>query len=236
MPSQIDDLKTSLVNDLWLPIAKKGGDQLYPRLKKHKKMKLFTLTDMNYQEVRVFEDNKLTRREDVVAWNHSHQQAYRLETELGRSKVFCEGRFDDAVIDESEALSDFFPCDILNLDYSSQKPTSHSGRIEREINGECVIVNLLNDLQTKGFVLLYTTLLDQIDLSSNNLSFSFNSSRTFPNPVDAIDDKVEFIRSALISTLKNNYYCVNESDELLIHLNRTNNKIFSIGFVASRSH
>lgn len=236
MRSSIPDLKASLVSDLWLPLARKGGDQLYPRLRIHKKMKLFTLTDMHYQEVKAFEDNKLTRREDVVAWNHSHLQAFRLETELGRSKVFCEGRFEDAVYEESEALSSYLPCDILNLDFLSQKPIGSDGRVEREINGENVLVSLLNNLQTKGFVLLYTTILDHIDLNLDRLSFSFNSQSGFPIPARQTDDKIEFIRSAMISTLHNNDYHIDEYDELLIDLDNTTDKVFSIGFVSSRSN
>lgn len=235
MPPSIPDLKTLLVNDLWLPLAKKGGDQLFPRLRKHKRMKLFTLTDMNYQEVKAFEDNKLTKREDVVAWNHSHQQALRLETELGRSKVFCEGRFDDAVNEESQAILVYFPCDILNLDFLSQKPISFNGRVEREISGENILVSLLNNLQTEGFVLLYTTLLDNIDLSLDSLSFSFNSQTGFPNPARQIDDKIEFIRDTMFSTLHNNNYRVNESDQLLFDLDNSTHKVFSIGVVSLRN-
>ncbi len=237
MPSSIPDLKTSLVNDLWLPLAIKGGDQLFPRRKNHKRMKLFTLTNLNIQDVKAFEDKKLTRRKDVVAWTHSQLQALRLETELGPSKVFCEGRFDDAVAvnEESQAILAYFPCDILNLDYLSQKPISSGGRVEREINGMNILVNLLNNLQTKGFILLYTTLLDNIDLSLGSISFSFNSQSGFPNPAHRIDDKIEFIRGLMFSTIHNNNYCVNESDQLLIDLDNTTGKVFSIGVVSMRN-
>jgi len=234
MPSPICDVKTSLVNDLWLPLAKKGGDQLFPLRRKHKKMKLFTLTDMNYQEVKAFEDNKLTKREDLVAWNHSHQQAYRLETELGRSKVICEGRFDDAIIIESQVISDDLPCDILNLDYFSQIPINSDGRIEREINAENVLVSLLSNLQIKGFVLLYTTLLDQVNLSLAILSFPLISPPNLPNPICNIDDKVEFIRFTINSILRNNNYLVTESNRMLLDLDNSTDKVFSIGFVSLR--
>jgi len=237
MSASIPDPKTLLVNDLWLPLVKDGGDQLLPRLRKHKKMKLFTLTNMNYQEIRVFEENKLTKREDVIAWNHSQHQALRLETELGRSKILCEGRFDDAVNDESQLLLAHSPYHILNLDFSSQEPINIStGRIEREINAGNVFVNLLNNHQTNGFVLLYTTLLDQVDLNSNALTFPLSMLHTFSNPACNVDDKVEFIRCAVLSMLHNNNYTVNHSSELLVDTRNNTIKAFSIGFVSPRSN
>lgn len=235
MPSPVRDVKALLVNDLWLPLVRRGGDQLFPQRRNHKRMKLFTLTDMNYQEVKAFEDNKLTKREDVVAWNHSHLQVYRLETELGRSKVICEGRFDDVINIESQAISDDLPCDILNLDFFSQIPINSDGRIEREINGENILITLLSNLQIKGFILLYTTLLDQVNLSVASLSFPLISPPDFPNPVSNIDDKVKFIRCAINSILCKNNYLVTESSELLIDLDNSADKVFSIGFVSSRS-
>lgn len=236
MPAPIPDPKTLLVNDLWLPLVKSGGDQLFPRLRKHKKMRLFTLTSMNYQEVRAFEENKLTYRKDVVAWTHSYQQKFRLETELGPSEVLCEGRFDDAVNEESQVLLAHFPYHILNLDFSSQKPVNSSnGRIEKEINAVNVLVNLLNNHQTNGFVLLYTTLLDQIDLNSNYLTFPLSVLPAFSNPACNVDDKVEFIRSAVISMLHNNSYKVNGPNELLVDTDNSKIKAFSIGFVSLRS-
>jgi hypothetical protein len=237
MPSSTPDLKASLVNDLWLPLVKSGGDQLFPRRKKHKRMRLFTLTDMNYQEIRAFEESKLTKREDVVAWNHSHLQALRLETDLGRSKVLCEGRFDDAIDEERQALSDHLPYDILNLDFSSQQPISSSnGRIEREINAASVLVNLLNNHQTNGFVFLYTTLFDQIDLSLDSLAFSLSELGAFSDPACCVSDKVEFVRSAVFSIVHINSYTLNELSELLVDTNNPTDKVFSIGFVSSRSN
>ena len=97
MPPSIDDVKASLVENLWLPLSQRGGGRLYPRLRKNKKMKLFTLTDIKFQEVLALEDNKLIKREDVVVWTHSFQQAFRLETGLGRNKkVLCEGRLESS--------------------------------------------------------------------------------------------------------------------------------------------
>ena len=87
MPSPFQLVKAKFLSELWLPLAKSGGDHLFPLKRKHKGMKLLTLTEMDCQEVNLFEENKLTRKEDVVAWNHSYHEALRLETELGRSSA-----------------------------------------------------------------------------------------------------------------------------------------------------
>jgi hypothetical protein len=112
MPSPYSEAKISLLGEIWLPLALKGGEHFFPLRKKNKGMKLFTLTDMNYQEVKVFEENRLTKREHVVAWTYSQQQVYRLEAELGRSKILCEGRLDDAIGVDSQTIYENFPCEF----------------------------------------------------------------------------------------------------------------------------
>jgi hypothetical protein len=235
MPPSLDDVKTSLLNELWLPLAIRGSHQIFPHRKNHKKMKLFTLTAMHHQEVEAFEDSKLTKREDVVAWHHSYQQSLRLETDLGPSKVLHEGRFDDAIISDGSEISKDLLCDILNLDFLSQQPIVCAiGRIEREINGEAILIRALSASQGSGFILFYTTLLDKLDLCSDNLSFSFNLPLGFSNPVQSIDNKIEFIRIALNSILRNYRYDVSETKDLTIDFD-SDSKVFSIGFIVSRS-
>jgi hypothetical protein len=233
MPSLPHTIKQLVVNDLWLPLAKKGGDHLFPLKRKHKGMKLLTLTDMDYQEVKIFEENKLTKRENVVAWNHSYHQALRLEVELGPSKVLSIGRFDDVINDGVQEALDELPCDLLNIDFLSQNPISFQGRIEREINGENIIARRLNQLQVKGFVLFHTTLIDQIDLNTASLAFQLSLLPGFANPACNVADKAEFIRNALGSAMHNNNFVVSESAELLIDL-EGGNKIFSIGYLSLR--
>ena len=113
-------VKTSLVNQLWLPLVISGGDLLYHRRTAHKKMKMFTLTDSNCLEVKVFEKNKLISG-SVIAWQQSSLEAIRLETELSRgAKVVSDGRFDELIVSDSDAVSGYFPSDIINLDFLSQ--------------------------------------------------------------------------------------------------------------------
>lgn len=174
--SEISDIKTQLLNDLWLPSAKKGGEVLYPRLKKNKKMKLLSLTDdRNFQEIGIFEEEALITRDRVIAWTNSHLRKLRLETELSPAKVFGTTRYEDSVSGSSFALSEYFPFDIINLDFSSQNPDLESGRIEKEILSLERTVKLQRDNNCAGFVLVYTTLLDSHSLNYQNIVTASNA-------------------------------------------------------------
>ncbi len=231
------DPKQILVNDLWLPLVKDGGDQLFPRRRIHKNMKLFTLTDMNYEEIKIFEENKLTKRENIIAWNHSYQQTLRLETELGRSVILSEGRLDDALNEDNQTMPENFACDILNLDFTSQKPINGAaGRIENEINCGNILISILNNNQMNGFVLIYTTLLDQFDLNPNNIEFTLNTPNAISNPVSNINDKVELIKIAINTLCQNNSYLISNTSDLLSDTNNQAVKLYSMGIVSARSN
>lgn len=235
MPVPVHEVKALLVRDLWLPLAIRGGDQLFPKRRNHKRMKLFTLTNMNYQEVEEFENCRLIKREYIVAWTHSHLEALRLEADLGKSKVMTEGRFDDEINIDSGVISDRLPFDIINLDYFSQLPVNDIGRIEKEINGGQILITLMGNHPIKGFVLLFTTQLDQCDLSFNQLSFPIQQPPGLPNPISNMNDKVEFIKHAINSILLLNNYIIVESNELCISIENSPDLVFSIGFVLLRS-
>jgi hypothetical protein len=232
--SSLDNVKTSLLHELWLPLAINGGNQIFPHRRKHKMMKLFTLT-ANTQEVEAFEENKLTKREYVVAWHHSYLQSLRLEAALGPSKILHEGRFDDAIILDGQEIADDLLSDIVNLDFLSQQPVvSAMGRIEKEINGVSILVRILCDSQVNDFILLYTTLIDHFDLNSDNLTFPYNLPLGFSNPVCHTENKIEFVKLTLSSILRNYRYRVNETTHMLLDFEGAN-KAFSVGFIASRS-
>ena len=233
MPLSPHEIKALIANDLWLPLARKGGDQLFPQKRKHKGMKLLTLTDMDYQEIELFEENKLIRRESVVAWTPSYLQQLRLEADLGPSKVLSIGRFDDVIIDSGQEIFEALPCDLLNMDFFSQKPSNSNGRIEKEVNCENIIVRRSNELRLKGFVLFHTTLVDQTDLNITNLTFPFSVLQEFANPACSLEDKMKFIRNALDSIMQNNNYVIVESAEKLIDLGG-GDKLFSVGLISMR--
>lgn len=237
MPLPFQPEKTKLLSELWLPLAQRGGEKLFPARKKHKKMRLFTLTDMEYQEIKTFEDQKLTKREDVVAWTYSQQQAYRLETELGRSKVICEGRLDDVISVEAHIISESFPCEMLNLDFLSQSPSMNSnGRVEKELRGGQILVGLLSKLEQKGFILLYTTILDQSNLAVANLSFPATLPLDMPNPADDMNKKIDFVKGIYSSIVQTNNYSLAEAPHIVLDIDNSMDKIISLGILALRNN
>lgn len=164
--SEILIFKNRLINELWLLNVKRGGNIFYPR-KKNKKMKLLTLTnDRNFQEIIRFEEENITTREYVVVWTHSHIKKLRLETELSPAKVLGATRYERSTSSSSFSISELFPFDVINLDFSSQDPDLESGRIEKEIQSLEKTIGLQREYERAGFILIYTTL-----LNSNNLNY-----------------------------------------------------------------
>ncbi len=235
MTLKILNIKKTLVSKLWLPIAKEGGNKLFPRLKKHKKMKLFTLTETSYEEIKTFEQNKLIKREDIVAWNFSHQQAFRLETELGKSTVLYDGRFEDTFIADSNSIFNSLQCEIINLDFTSQSPQCIDGRLENEIIVQSIIIKWLNSIKKDGLVLIYTTLLDDIEIKLDKLNGTFSKNSQFLNSISDIDDKIKFINTTFNTILSNNNYDLYKSDEIVLDIDNSTYKIFSRACIILRS-
>lgn len=174
--SEIPEIKTQLLSDLWLPSVRRGGDIFYPQLRKNKKMKLFTLVDdKNFQEIIIFEQNGLTSKELVTVWTYSHIKKLRLETELSPARVFGPTRYEDSISSSSFSLSSHFPFDVINLDFSSQDPEIESGRVEKEI--ECLekTIMLQREQSDKGFVMIYTTLLNTNSLDPGSIISTSNA-------------------------------------------------------------
>lgn len=237
MPAPLHHVKAKVLDELWLPLVQKGGEIFFPTRRNHKKMRLFTLTDMEYQEIKVFESNKLTKREDVVAWTYSQQQAYRLDTELGRSKVICEGRLDDVTDVNGHSVSEYFPCHILNIDFCSQRPSLNTkGRIERELRGGKLLVGLLNDLALKGFVMLYTTIFDQIDLSVVDVPFAVPIQLDMPGLANTGAQKASFVQHILSSIVQTNNYSVVEVKNIIVDVDGHADQVFSVGILALRNN
>jgi len=156
---EIASIKDKLIDELWLPIAMKGGSTFYPRLIKNKKMKMLTLTHHNNcHELEKFIKNKLTKKELITGWNRETNEAIRLECERLES---ARGgyMYEDTIQDNQSGIQDEFPFDILNLDFSSQNPELEEGRIEKEILGIEHTIKIQSAKGNKGMVLIYTTIL-----------------------------------------------------------------------------
>lgn len=206
--SGISQIKTQLLEVLWLPKIRRAGDILYSKLRKNKKMKVLTLTDhRNFQEITTFEESKLTLREHVTAWTYGHIEKLRLETELSPARVFGPTRYEDSISKSSFSLRAHFPFDVINLDFSSQTPDLESGRIEKEI--ECLerTIKLQRAHNNRGFVIIYTTLLNSNNLDYGSMVNSSNAlhspgwsgivSGSFPPSVEDQREKIECMESIL---------------------------------------
>ncbi len=214
-----NQIKTQLVRDLWFPTIKNGGDILYPRLKKNKKMKVFTLTtDTNFEEIVTLVSNKLTQREAISAWTYSHIKKVRLETDIAPSAVFGTSRYEDSISSASFPLNDCFPFVVTNLDFSSQDPPFDDGRVEKEIISVEKTIKLQKNRNNDNFVLIYTTI-----LNSNNLNLTVLCSASdtiqvsgwqgltidgFPSNISDNNQKINCIEIILGKMAqKYNYHC-----------------------------
>lgn len=204
----VPSLKDELVNKLWLPTTQKWGNILYPRLKKNKRMKLLTLTsDVSFQDVTKFEEKELTERKYIVAWTYSHFKKLRLETELSPAKVFGLARYETCVSNPSFSIKEYFPFDMINLDFLSQDPSFETGRVEREIGSLEDTIKLQKNRGSNSFILLYTTILNSNDLdytsivqTSDNMPVSGWAglpSGEFPSKIGEQTEKMRCIETIL---------------------------------------
>jgi hypothetical protein len=242
--SEISEIKTQSINDLWLPKVKKAGEIFYPKLRKNKKMKLLTLTDdRNFQEIKVFEENSLTTKDCVIAWTYSHIKKLRLETELSPTIVFGPARYEDSISSSSFSLRSHFPFDVINLDFSSQDPYLETGRVEKEI--ECLekTIILQSAQRNKEFVLVYTTLLNSNSLNYMSIVSTSNAvhvpgwsgipSGNFPPSITDQMEKIRCIESVLSEIcLKYNYN--GEFEKRFYSVGGTRKYICSIAGLVSR--
>jgi hypothetical protein len=191
--------KNKLVDGLWLPIAKKGGKVIYPRLKKNKRMKMLTLiNDSNFQEIFKFEENDLTTRDRVFVWTYSYLKKSRLEPELDPAKVFGSTRYEDSILRQSFSLSGNFPFDLINLNFYSQDPELECGRIEKEIESLEKTIRLQRENENKRFILIYTTLLNSNNLDYRSITNTLGlSSQNFPLTITRQTEKIRCIKKVL---------------------------------------
>lgn len=221
-----------LIDSLWLPTAQKWGDTVRPSRKKNKRMKLLTLTsDVSFREVAKFEEGELTRREHVVAWNYSHIKKLRLETEISPAKVFGPPRYENCASSSSFPIKEYFPFDVINLDFSSQDPSLEAGRIEQEIGSVEDTIKLQKAKGGDSFVLVYTTVLnsnaldyESIVQTSNNMPMSGWSglhSEEFPGRIGKQDEKMRCIET-VVSKICSKYGYNYETEVKAISIGKRN--------------
>lgn len=171
---EIASMKNQLIDQLWLPIAKKGGATFYPRLRINKKMKMLTLVHhSNCREIEEFIKSKLTKKELIIGWNKGRNEAIRLECEKLES-VIGGYVYEDTIYANRPDIHDKFPFDIVNLDFSSQSPELENGRIEKEILSIEHTIKIQSDKENKGMVLIYTTILNSRPLNPSTIKRNSN--------------------------------------------------------------
>lgn len=211
----INDAKKQLLDNLWLPTIRKGGDILYPRLRKNKKMRVLTLTAYsNSTEIDALLDEELSQKERITAWSHSLFGKFRLETEIASKSVFGSKKYEDEISNPAVSFVKLFPFDIVNLDFSSQEPIFEKGRIEKEIMG--LERTILLQRKKDKFVLIYTTILNsnQLDLDlictqSNQIPIHRKDRLViegYPPQIFRIDQKRDCIESVLGGMLHKHEY------------------------------
>lgn len=111
----------------------------------------------------------LTTKNDIVVWNYDHIVRVRLESDkdIAPAKVLGTGKYEDSVsVSLPTVLGQYFPFEIINLDFSSQNPPLENGRIEKEILSVEYTISHQKARGPKGFVLIYTTIIDDNTLDS----------------------------------------------------------------------
>ena len=167
--SEMGLIKSQILHELWLPMARKGGDFFVSRKKKNKEMKILTLTsNINYEEVSILIDENLALSKDIIAWNHDYLKIFRLETNLGDSIVLGSSRYENSIQNQNFSLDEHFPFNVINLDFSSQEPIFEDGRIEKEVISVEKTIKFQKRTET-NFVMIYTTILDNSGLDLNKI-------------------------------------------------------------------
>ncbi len=174
-------------------------------------MKLLTLTSrQNFQEIPKFISEKLTTKKDIVVWNYDHITRVWLEPDkdIAPAKVLGTGRYEDSVARSLPVvLNQYFPFEIINLDFSSQNPPLEDGRIEKEILSIEYTIYHQKASNPKGFVLIYTTIIDGNNLNSTTIVDNSNrltisgwsglSSEELNQSITDCDGKLECIETVL---------------------------------------
>ena len=206
-------------------------------------MKIFTLTnDRNYEEITKFIENKITEKDQIIVWTYSLPKKFRLEVNTG-CKVEGGSRYEESVSSTS-SLTEYFPFDVINLDFSSQDPISENGRIEREIKSLEETIKLQREKQgeEKGFTLIYTTLLnscpidkEQVIRYSNAIQITGGSGfqlSNFQNNINEQNEKMEFIKKTLEEIFSKYSYITHKLDKANFRLSNEQKVIFSaIGII-----
>jgi len=234
----VDTCKEQLVENLWLPYTKEAGQLFYPRLRKNKKMKIFSLTnENNLSDILKFEENNLIQRDDCIVWARTSFKKIRLETE-SVGGVLGPAHYPDTVLTNATAIAGHFPRDIINLDFSSQDIAIEDGRIEKEISSVEKTIELQNNSGGDKFLLFFTTIIDDRNINAADVKATSDAIQMngwaglniegFTSPIVDLENKKSFLRE-VISRLcaKYGYECT-KIDINNIDIPSRTEKVFSV--------
>ncbi len=206
--ADIDTLRNELIEEHWFPIVKEAGGHFYNR-RKNKQMRLFTLSNgVVFTELIRLEAENLIKRGDAILWVSNMIKAVRAETE-SRGAVLSGSICDESILGATSQLNPFFPRDILNLDFPSQDSNSNNSRLERELEKSEQFMSLQNLKHCIGFVLLFTTVINNEAINGNIVKNNSDAMRedgwgglalgNFPQSVVDNNQKLDFIKHILQS-------------------------------------
>lgn len=230
--------KNQLTNSFWLSKVKEASDAFYPR-RKIKRMRLFTLTDgINFNEISKFEEERLIQRADVVAWVIS-DFTKRMRLEVESVGFIVEGDIlTEFIIDSQCEFQNYFPVDIINLDFSSQDLQMQNGRIENEIICLEKHINLQCNRGCDKFVIIYTTVLNSHSVNKNEIirlsdaiQFDGWTGLSIPNFTDHITDLNQqkvFIKETLCKLHQKYGYSNISLDDSSQSISGTSEELFTV--------
>lgn len=240
----VDSHKDQLVESLWLPYAKEAGQSFYPRLRKNKKMKVFSLTnENNLNDIMKFEENKLIQKDDCIVWARTSFKKIRLETEPVGG-VLGAAYYPDSVLTNSTEVAGHFPRDIINLDFSSQDVVSEDGRIEKEIASIEKTIEVQKNSNGDKFLLLVTTIIDDRNIDSNNVKTDSDAIQVngwpglningFTSPIGDLENKKSFFKEIVDKVCSKHGYACIKIDTHNIDIPSRSEKVFSVAGLFNR--
>lgn len=204
MDAQISEIKSLFISELWLPVSLDLGKMKAPRIRKNKDFRFFTLTTgFDYSEIEKFVKSNISKYDKTIAWTNNSTKKYRIETGV-RVKVFNQAKYEDINL-EHHQVSNFFPFDILNLDFLSQDDWNSPSKLLKVIKSYGDTVKCQDAKDSSSFLIILTVPIDDSPI----LKEQFNILRDFPGVItkcssfpDSIqnsDEKISFLEALLIT-------------------------------------
>lgn len=234
MESDISLVKDQLLDNLWIPIGQELGRVKFPRRKKNKNLKFFTLTTgFNYREIVEFVNSKICTYDIILAWTNSSTKKLRVETAV-KVKVFNNAKFDE-INQRRHPIGEFFPFDIMNLDYISQDDWNSGNKLLKVIKSYNDTIKQQKNKGSPAFAILFTIPIIDSPIERSQFSgiddvrgviVNYNS---FPETITSAQEKIDYLQNLIISLINVHGYKVIKSDKIFIN---GKFKVFSIGLIA----